>query len=194
MQLNIKVDGKMSYIILNRELATIEQVGDILKIKTPYNGLFVEDIKTIPGRRWTGELWEVPAVYKTKVQELVDQYFPKPEDSWWHVYTAYSEESKYSIEIDGISIISFSKFWAKAKDRDYPRVSILYQRLKSGGSRYNPIWSGSLTFTLFYRKFPNLINAKFNTHYKEKTPPPMEVVNKAVEEAKELAKKIIGEE
>lgn len=54
----------------------IENNGEIA-IKTPYNASLVEEIKSLPNRRWNGvqKAWIVPASREQEVREIVRKYF-----------------------------------------------------------------------------------------------------------------------
>jgi hypothetical protein len=160
-------------------------------VRTPYNKYFVEEVRMIPTRRWTGEYWEFDEVYKPEVEALVRKYFPlRPEE--YRLYTVikpeFSEKEEFSIEVDGIGFISFSKDWAKAYNKVYPRIEIYYQALEGGGfKRAHPKWRGKLVFLLAHRKDPIIEypeGTQLILHYNGPTPPPIDLVRRVVEEAK----------
>jgi hypothetical protein len=161
-------------------------------VRTPYNKYFVEEVKLIPTRRWTGEYWEFDEAYRQEVEALVRKYFPlRPQE--YRLYTAIKpefgniSEGDTSIEIDGIGIVSFTRDWAKAYNKIYPRVEIYYQNLESGGVRRSPLWKGKLVFLIAYRKDPIIEIPKGTQlilHYVGETPPPSDLVRRVVDEAK----------
>ncbi len=59
------------------QTAKLTKVGDQLIIRCPYNASLVEEIRSIPGRRWNPDMkaWAVPAGSEQQVRELVRQFF-----------------------------------------------------------------------------------------------------------------------
>ena len=159
---------------------------DKIIVRTPYNKYFVEEVRLIPTRRWTGEYWEFSDVYREEVERLVRKYFPlQPEE--YGLYTVIGDCAPESPELDGIGFISFSRDWAKAYNKGYPHIEIYYQKLRPGGSRRHPHWSGKVVFLVAYRKDPIIdvpSGCELRTHYKGSTPPPIDLIRSVVEEAK----------
>jgi hypothetical protein len=48
-----------------------------IAIKSPYNASLVEEIRSLPNRRWNGveKSWVVPAKYENQVRQIVRKYF-----------------------------------------------------------------------------------------------------------------------
>jgi hypothetical protein len=170
----------------------IPRPPDKIAVRTPYNKYFVEEVRMIPTRRWTGEVWEFSDVYREEVERLVRKYFPlQPEEYSLHTIIGKGEVGwrgvEQSPEVDGIGFISFSRDWAKAYNKGYPHIEIHYQNLKSGGSSRHPYWIGKVVFTIAFRKDPILTipeGCELITHYKGPEPPPLDLIRAAVEEAR----------
>jgi len=162
---------------------------DKIIVRTPYNPYFVEEIKQIPTRRWTGEVWEVSNVFKEEVEKLVKKYFPtQVEEYSVHLIRVVKVDgARSSPEVDGIGFVSFSRDWIKVYNKGYPHIEILYEKVKSGGSRRHPAWFGKIVFLIAFRKDPIIYVPKeceLITYYKGPTMPTMDVIRKAVEDAK----------
>jgi len=126
----------------SEELVRIEERPDTICIFSPYNAEFVREIKTIPGRRWTGKCWEVPLEFRSEAEAIVKKYFPPPEEkvrTYWYIEAT---EEDTSPSIDGVDIVTFTRDWGRA--RSTPTITVLYSRIRTGGSRKYPHWSGNL--------------------------------------------------
>lgn len=122
-----------------------------LAIYTPYNTLFIEEIKRVPTRRWDSlkKAWIVSEEYRPDVERIVEKYFPTREEEiedilWGIRKTAVFGGLGYaeSLTVDGQRLISFTRDWVSAKDR--PGIEIVYDDLYSGGSRKYPTWWGKI--------------------------------------------------
>jgi hypothetical protein len=172
-------------------ITIVPKPPDRILVRTPYNKYFVEEVRMIPTRRWTGEAWEFNEAYRPEVEALVRKYFPlEVEEYSLHTLIGHStlvEGVEYSPEIDGIGFISFSRDYAKAYNKGYPHIEILYQKLTPGGSRRHPHWGGKVVLLLAFRKDPIWYipkNCEHIIHYKGPTPPPVDLIRKVVEDAK----------
>lgn len=114
-------------------------------IRTPYNALFVADLKkTASNTRWNaGEgVWFFDDFCLAAVVELAKKYFP--EETKIYRVTWNLDDSCHAPSIDSSPLIWFGRDnWGKNNKTAYPT---LYKEatFKTGGSRANPRLTGRL--------------------------------------------------
>ena len=156
-----------------------------IQVWTPYNREFVEEIRTIPTRRWTGEYWEVSKEFEDEIRKLVKKYFPPLGERFFHLYILHSEGESTTPSVDGVGFVSFSRDYVRSYDR--PGIEILFSNLTHGGSAKYPWWGGALVVTLHAREDPVVGGGtRWILKYKGKDPPSREIVHSAIEEARRL--------
>jgi hypothetical protein len=100
--------------------ATLTKVANQIIIRTPYNASLVDEIKSLPGRRWNDDIkaWSVPAEHETSVREIVRQYFQiEGEESQvkyevlelivWADNT-YKRSYPHGVTIDGCDVVNMA--------------------------------------------------------------------------------------
>lgn len=66
--------------------ARIEQVGDEIRVKFPYDRHLVEALKTLPGAHFVPAHWAIPVEHLSEAVELVTDVFGPPTvDVQWGV-------------------------------------------------------------------------------------------------------------
>ena len=92
--------------------AKLVKVADQILIHTDYNASLVEEIRGIPGRRWSSSMkvWSVPVGSEQQVREIVRRFFVIEGETSFDPYETITVKviGRYpaSVTVDGIDIFS----------------------------------------------------------------------------------------
>ncbi len=98
--------------------ATLTNENGLIVIRTPYNASLVQEIKSLPGRRWNADerAWTVPASQEMQAREIVRRYFQiegkesalEYEIVRCHIFAKVSAKRTYNgnVAIDGHEIVN----------------------------------------------------------------------------------------
>lgn len=128
----------------NTNLVTIKTLENgQLAIKSPYNGNFVKDLKTlVPSADWKGQRWIINASGRDQAEALLEQYYP-PEDQLQTVRIEWLLE-RDNPQIDNVNLASISRDYWSWKRNCPIDFKVIEQSIDSGGSRNNPGLYGKL--------------------------------------------------
>ena len=117
-------------------------------IETPYNTLFVSELKKVAGNaKWVAPTWFFDEIGLAQVKQLADKFFSNN----YVTYKVSWELTGDGPLIDGMDVIKYDRDSHKNAWNFPLPIVYLNQNLKSGGSRNNPTLSGTLTVEVIAR-------------------------------------------